>query len=229
MDYLGFFKIHAINLRLFDFSGHTLFFKINFKISCYLSRSSLGLFGSQFFTWEGNRWEEECLGKMGHLGSLEAFNRTSWKSVTHPVVHAVENICSFRNMGTFIALEISGYHSKYFQKYLDIMQHIDISPRKASRAVKPGPSDCCGDLHFTKMMILVKMGMGIMMKIVRELKKYFLIDRVFQNLSQLEKVSLWDNLFEAELRDCALEEFSQNLSIKPFMPAVTIVYCKWKQ
>ena len=109
MDCLGFFKIHAINLRLFDFSGHTLFFKINFKISCYPSRSSLGLFGSQFFTWEGNRWEEECLGKVGHLGSLEAFNGTSWKSVTHPVVHAVENIGSFRNICTFISLEISGY------------------------------------------------------------------------------------------------------------------------
>ena len=109
------------------------------------------------------------------------------------------------------------------------MQHIDISPRKASRAVKPGPSDRCGDLHFSKMMIMVMMGNGIiMMKIVRELKKYFLIHNVLK-LKPVEKVSLWDNLFEAELRDCALEEFSQNLSIKPFMPAVTIVYCKWKQ
>ena len=51
------------------------------------------------------------------------------------------------------------------------MQHIDISPRKASRAVKPGPSDRCGDLHFSKMMIMVMMGVGIMMKIVRDLKK----------------------------------------------------------
>lgn len=59
------------------------------------------------------------------------------------------------------------------------MQHIDISPRKASRAVKPGPSDRCGDLHFSKMMIMVMMEIGIMMKIVRESKKYFLIHRVF--------------------------------------------------
>ena len=57
------------------------------------------------------------------------------------------------------------------------MQHIDISPRKASRAVKPGPSDRCGDLHFSKMMIMVMMGIGIMMKIVRDLKKNFLIHR----------------------------------------------------
>ena len=176
MDCSGFFKIHAINLRLFDFSGHTLFFKINFKISCYTSRSFLDLFGSQFFTWEGNRWEEECLGKVGHLGSLGAFNGTSWKSVTHPVVHAVENIGSFRNMGLrniWISCQI------YLQKYLDIMQHIDISPRKASRAVKPGSSDRCGDLHFSKMMIMVMMGIGLMMKIVRDLKKNFLIHRVY--------------------------------------------------
>ena len=63
------------------------------------------------------------------------------------------------------------------------MQHIDISPRKASRAVKPGPSDRCGDLHFSKMMIVVMMGIEMMMKIVikivRELKKYFLIHRVY--------------------------------------------------
>ena len=128
MDYLGFFKIHAINLRLFDFSGHTLFFKINFKISCYLSMFSLVLFGSQFFTWEGNRWEEECLGKVGHLGSLEAFNGTSWKSVTHPLVHAVENICSFRNMGTFISLEISGHHAKNIFKNISISCSTLISP-----------------------------------------------------------------------------------------------------
>ena len=57
------------------------------------------------------------------------------------------------------------------------MQHIDISPRKASRAVKPGPSDRCGDLHFSKMMIMLMMGIGIMMKIVRDLKKNFLIHR----------------------------------------------------
>ena len=57
------------------------------------------------------------------------------------------------------------------------MQHIDISPRKASRAVKPGPSDRCGDLHFSKMMIMLIMGIGIMMKIVRDLKKNFLIHR----------------------------------------------------
>ena len=35
----------------------------------------------------------------------------------------------------------------FIPEYLDILPHIDIFPRKSSRAVKPGSPNCSGDLH----------------------------------------------------------------------------------
>ena len=110
-----------------------------------------------FFPFERKTDEESSAwGKVGHLGSFQAFKETSWKSVTHQQPKLKTEATS-PQISQFIidynkSLDIS------YSKYLDILPHIDIVPPESVTRCQTRLSKLLwgsSDLHLRRMMMMM--------------------------------------------------------------------------